>query len=68
MVDGGGSIGLRSWAVTLQPWAGDEMNQYTETRSGEGQFVLTQEFPYHLASNASSCSGNEDMKALESKK
>lgn len=28
MVDGGGSIGLRSWAVTLQPWAGDEMNQY----------------------------------------
>lgn len=35
MVDGGRSIGLRSWAVTLQPWAGNEMNQYTEIGSGE---------------------------------
>lgn len=68
MVDGGRSIGLRSWAVTLQPWAGNEMNQYTEIGSGEGQFALTQEFPHHLAPNASSCPSNKDMEALESEK
>ena len=57
---------LRSWAVTLQPWAEKHTNRYLDSaRYGKGRFVLTQELLYRLASNTPSGSGDEDVAAFK---